>query len=105
MLDPQDNDTRHIKCIKSTCEFKQVIKEATRITSDNKTLTNQIATNRSDRAASSGVIYHSIIVHDVVYGLKVEMKCFLFVAEFKRAAKIRKIAVYRFLISLLVPEL
>ena len=28
-----------------------------------------------------------------------------FFAEFERAAKIRKIAVYRFLISLLVPEL
>ena len=30
---------------------------------------------------------------------------FLFIAEFERAAKIRKIAVYRFLISLLVLEL
>ena len=29
----------------------------------------------------------------------------VFIAEFERAAKIRKIAVYRFLISLLVPEL
>ena len=29
---------------------------------------------------------------------------FFFIAEFERAAKIRKIAVYRFLISLLVPE-
>ena len=36
--------------------------------------------------------------------IKVQMKCF-FIAEFERAAKIRKIAVYRFLISLLVPEL
>ena len=36
--------------------------------------------------------------------LKVQMKCF-FIAEFERAAKIRKIAVYRFLISPLVPEL
>ena len=35
--------------------------------------------------------------------LKVQMK--FFIAEFERAAKIRKIAVYRFLISLLVPEL
>ena len=30
---------------------------------------------------------------------------FFFIAEFERAAKIRKIAVYRFLISFLVPEL
>ena len=36
---------------------------------------------------------------------KVQMKCFFFIAEFERAAKIRKIAVYRFLISHLVPEL
>ena len=37
--------------------------------------------------------------------LKVQMKCFFLFAEFERVAKIRKIAVYRFLISLLVPEL
>ena len=37
--------------------------------------------------------------------IKVQMKCFFFIPEFERAAKIRKIAVYRFLISLLVPEL
>ena len=37
--------------------------------------------------------------------VKVQMKCFFFIAEFERAAKIKKIAVYRFLISLLVPEL
>ena len=30
---------------------------------------------------------------------------FFFIPEFERAAKIRKIAVYRFLISFLVPEL
>ena len=36
---------------------------------------------------------------------KVQMKCFFFIPEFERAAKIRKIPVYRFLISLLVPEL
>ena len=38
------------------------------------------------------------------YGsVKVQMT--FFIAEFERAAKIKKIAVYRFLISLLVPEL
>ena len=36
--------------------------------------------------------------------VKVQITCFL-IAEFERAAKIRKIAVYRFLISLLVSEL
>ena len=33
------------------------------------------------------------------------MKCFFFIAEFERAAKIRKIAVYCLLISRLVPKL
>ena len=37
--------------------------------------------------------------------LKVQIKCFIFIAEFEREAKIRKIAVYRFLISLPVLEL
>ena len=36
---------------------------------------------------------------------EVQMKYFFLIAEFERAAKIRKIAVYRFLISHLVPEL
>ena len=39
------------------------------------------------------------------FSLKVQMKCFSFIAEFERAAKIRKNAVYRFLISLLRSEL
>ena len=43
---------------------------------------------------------------EVASYIKVQMKCFFFlIPEFERAAKIRKIAVYRFLISLLVPEL
>ena len=35
---------------------------------------------------------------------KVQMKCF-FIVEFERAAKIKKIVIYRFLISLLDPKL
>ena len=38
-------------------------------------------------------------------GIKVQMKCCFFVAEFERAAEMSKIAVYRFLISFIVPEL
>ena len=41
----------------------------------------------------------------ILVGLKVQMKCFSFIAEFERAPKVRKIAVYCFLIYLLVPEL
>ena len=38
--------------------------------------------------------------------VKVQMKCFFIkIAKFERAAKISKITVYHFLISLLVPEL
>ena len=37
--------------------------------------------------------------------IKVQMKCFLFIAEFERAAKIRKIAVYHSLLSLPVIKL
>ena len=42
---------------------------------------------------------------DTRKSIKVQMKCFFFIAEFERVAEIRKIAVNCFLISLLVPEL
>ena len=49
--------------------------------------------------------FHTYHVCTVVKGVhKVQMKFFVIV-KFKRAAKIVKIAVYRFLISLSVPEL
>ena len=48
---------------------------------------------------------HRVLKFDQSPWLKVQMKCFFLILEFERAAKIRKIAVYRFLISLLVPEL
>ena len=37
--------------------------------------------------------------------VKVQMKCLFYIPEFERAAQVRKITVYRFLISFLVPEL
>ena len=46
----------------------------------------------------------SLTLQKTPWSFKVQMKCF-FIADFERAAKLRKIAVYRFLISLLVPEL
>ena len=49
---------------------------------------------------SGGMFRHTCLIQV----LKVQMNCF-FIPEFERAAKIRKIAVYRFLISFLVPEL
>ena len=56
MLNPQDSNTRLIKCIYNTYEFKQIIKEAIRTTADTKSLIDHIATNRPDRITSSGVI-------------------------------------------------
>ena len=45
-----------------------------------------------------------ILGDSMIKGIKVQMKCFLFIAEIERAAKIRKIGVYRSLISLPVLE-
>ena len=70
MLNPQDNNNRHIKRIYNTYEFKQIIKEATRTTSDTKSLIDHIATNRPERIASSGVIPCGISDHDVVYAVR-----------------------------------
>ena len=70
MLNPQDNNTRHIKRIYNTCEFKQIIKEATRTTSDTKSLIDHIAINRPERIASGGVIPCGISDHDVVYAVR-----------------------------------
>ena len=54
-------------------------------------------------------MFNEIIIRvsnaDPLCMFKVQMKCFFFIAEFERTAKIRKIAVCRFLISLPVPKL
>ena len=70
MMNPQDNNTRHIKRIYNTYEFKQMIKEAIRTTSDTKSLVDHIATVLPDRIASSGVIPCGISDHDVVYAVR-----------------------------------
>ena len=67
LLKPRDNDTKHIKRIYSICQFKQMINEATRITSDTKTLIDHVSTNKPDRVSSSGIILCGISDHDVVY--------------------------------------
>ena len=49
-------------------------------------------------------VQENILVHgEEVF--EVQMKCFLFIAEFEKIEIIRKIVVYRFLISVPVPEL
>ena len=47
-----------------------MIKEATRTTSDTKSSIDYIATNRSDRITSRGVIPCGISDHDVVYAVR-----------------------------------
>ena len=51
---------------------------------------------------SKGRLLNSLL-YITIYAFKVQMKCFFFITEFERATKIRKIAVYHFLISLLAP--
>ena len=70
ILNPGDNNTGHIKRICTTYGFKQMMKEATRTTSDTKSLIDHMATNRPSCIASSGVI-HCVIsdLDDVVYAV------------------------------------
>ena len=67
LLKPRDNDTKHIKRIYSIYQFKQMINEATRITSDSKPLIDHVSTNKPDRVSSSGIIPRGISDHDAVY--------------------------------------
>ena len=67
LLKPRDNDTKHIKRIYSIYQLKQMINEATRITSDTKTLIDHVSTNKPDRVSSSGIVPCGISDHDAVY--------------------------------------
>ena len=52
------------------------------------------------------LIYKTVLAYQDLITVKVQMKCFFFIAEFEIAAKPgRSPFFYRFLISLLVPEL
>ena len=61
------NKTKHIVQIYKTYGLVQVIKEATRTTSDTHTLIDHIVTNKIDRIAESGVMPCGISDHDVIY--------------------------------------
>ena len=54
------------------------------------------------QTADGGLLVRDCLV--TLSPFKVQIKCCFFIAEFERAAKIRKIAIYC-IISLLVPEL
>ena len=70
MLDTRDNDTRHIKRIYGTWQFKQMITEVTRVTSDTRTLIDHIASNKPDLIPSGGVISCGISDHDAVFDVR-----------------------------------
>ena len=67
MLKTRDTGTRHIKRIYSTYQFKQMITEVTRVTSDTITVIDHIASNKSDRISSGGVISCGTSDHDAVF--------------------------------------
>ena len=67
MLKTRDNDTRHIKRIYGTYQFKEMITEVTRVTSDTRTLMDHIASNKPDRISSGSVISCGISDHDAVF--------------------------------------
>ena len=61
------NKTKHIVQIYKTYGLVQVIKQATRTTSDTHTLIDHIVINKIDRIAESGVMPCGISDHDVIY--------------------------------------
>ena len=63
-----DSDTtKHIKRVYNIFKMRQVINQTTRVTSDTKTLTDHMATNRPDAISHSGIIACGISDHDMVY--------------------------------------
>ena len=59
--------TKHLVQIYNTYGLQQIIKEATRTTSDTQTLIDHIVTNKPDKVADSGVIPCGISDHDLIY--------------------------------------
>ena len=67
-----------------------------------------VQTNRSEANCLKSSLLFLCVITQLLILKGIVLKCkrnVFFIPEFERAAKIRKIAVYRFLISLLVPEL
>ena len=70
MLKTRDNDTRYIKRIYGTYQFKQMIIEVTRVTSDTRTLIDHIASTKPDLISSGGAISCGISDHDAVFVIR-----------------------------------
>ena len=67
LLSGTASGTKHLVQIYNTYGLQQIIKEATRTTSDTQTLIDHIVTNKPDKVADGGVIPCGISDHDLIY--------------------------------------
>ena len=67
LLSETISKTKHLVHIYNTYGLMQVIKEATRTTTETNTLIDHIVTNKKDNIADSGIIPCGISDHDLVY--------------------------------------
>ena len=67
MLDPANNDTKHLKRLLIKFNLVQLIKDPTRTTATTKTIIDHIITNKPEFVSESGVLSCGISGHDVVF--------------------------------------
>ena len=67
MLDPANNDTRHLKRLLIKFNSVQLIKDPTWTTATTKTITDHIITNKPEFVSESSVLPCGISDHDVVF--------------------------------------
>ena len=65
MLDPANNDTKHLKKLFIKFNLVQLIKDPTRTTATTKTIIDHIITNKPEFVSESGVLSCGISDHDV----------------------------------------
>ena len=70
MLDPPNNDTKHLMKLLTKFNLVQLIKSPTRTTPTTKTVIDHIITNRSESVSKSGVLSCGISYHDAVFMTK-----------------------------------
>ena len=67
MLDPANNDTKHLKKLRIKCNLVQLIKDPTRTTATTKTIIDHMITNKPEFVSESNVLSCGISYHDVVF--------------------------------------
>ena len=67
LLSATTSRTKHLVQIYNTYGLQQIIKEATRTTSDTQTLIDHIVTNKPDKVADSGGIPCGVSERDLIY--------------------------------------